>query len=92
MATTSGTVAATPFTLRSVIEHAARRGPKIMPQELSAEDLQTATETVFTLTAQWINAGFPLWTQYKTMLGIGLNNAQVTVPAGTVDVVPNMKP
>ncbi len=87
MATTSGTVAATTYTLRKVIEHAARRGPNMTPQELTAEDVSFATDNVFTLAAQWINAGFPLWTQYKKPLAVTQGSPEVTLPDGTVDIV-----
>jgi hypothetical protein len=86
LTTTSGTVSGYAFNLRRVIEHAARRAGK-RQQLLGAEDMQIATDCVYTITSQWINAGFPLWTRTYSVLGIQIAQPDVQTPVGTVDVL-----
>ena len=85
MATYSGTTSAYRFNSQKVIDHAARRAGK-NPQMLSSEHLQVAQDLIFTITSQWINAGFPLWTQQYVMLGMTALSPLVNCPVGTVDV------
>lgn len=82
---TSGTVSAYRFNQRKVIEHAMRRAGRV-PERISAEDIQVAQDLIYTLTSQWINAGFPLWTKQYLMLGVTQNGTNVTLPTGTNDV------
>lgn len=85
MASTSGTVSAYPFNLRKVVDHAFRRAG-LMPEQASAEQLQIATDLVFSITSEWINAGFPLWTRQYLLLPCGIGQTDVPCPVGTVDV------
>lgn len=82
---TSGTVSATRFSQRKVIDHAARRAG-LMPEQMSSEQLEIAQDLIFTLTSQWINAGFPLWTREFLLLGATAGSPNVACPVGTVDI------
>jgi hypothetical protein len=84
-ATTSGTVSLTSFPIRKIIDHAARRA-KIRPEKLGGEDLNTALDLLFTITSEWANHGYPLWTKQFTLGGITAGSADVATPQGTVDV------
>ena len=86
MATTSGTVSATPYNLRKVLDHAFRRAGK-SAEKVSAEQLSIATDIVFTVTSQWINAGFPLWTRQYLFLPVTIGSFDVPTPVGTVDII-----
>lgn len=57
-----------------------------MPEQASAEQLQIAQDLVFSLTSEWINAGFPLWTREFLLLPCGIGQTDVVCPVGTVDV------
>lgn len=85
MATTSGTVSAYPYNQRRVLDHAFRRAG-VAVQKVSAEDLQFATDNIYTLTSEWISAGFPLWTRQFFLLGAQVGSPDVFCPVGTNDV------
>jgi hypothetical protein len=84
--TTSGTVSTTPFNVERVIDHAMRRAGRA-PQDTSAEDLRIAQECLFTLTSEWTNAGFPLWTRQFLLLSAGIGSPDVYTPTGTMEVL-----
>ena len=84
--TTSGTVSTFQYDQMKVLEHAFRRAGKSITKA-SGEQIQIATELIFTVTSQWINAGFPLWTRQYKLLPVTIGEANVPCPAGTVDVV-----
>lgn len=86
MLSTSGTVSTYSFSLSRVIDHASRRAG-LIAEHLSGEQLQIATDLVFTITSQWINAGFPLWTRQYLMLPISIGGTDVVTPVGTNDVL-----
>lgn len=86
MATTSGTVSTYPFNMQRVIDHACRRAGRL-PQRIGAENQQIAKDLIFTLTSQWINAGFPLWTRQYLLLGTQVGSPTVTLPDGVVEVL-----
>lgn len=82
---TSGTVATVPYNNLKVIEHACRRaGYRV--EMVAPQDLQFARDNLFTLTAEWINKGFPLWTRQYDILSAAIGNPDVATPQGTVDV------
>lgn len=82
---TSGTVATVPFNNLKVIEHACRRaGYRV--ENVGAQDLAFARDNLFTMTAEWINKGFPLWTRQYDILSAAIGNPDVATPQGTVDV------
>ena len=86
MATTSGTVSTYPFNQRKVIDHAFRRAGRAA-QRASAENIQIAQDLIYTITSQWANAGFMLWTRQFLLLPIAIGSADVTCPTGTVEVL-----
>lgn len=85
MATTSGTVSQTPFNLGKIIDHAVRRAG-FVPEKLSGEGIAICQDLLFTLTSEWINAGFPLWTRGYSLGAIYLGSPEVATPTGTVDI------
>jgi len=84
--TTSGTVATYPYDMMKVLEHSFRRAGKSITKA-SGEQIAIATDIVFTVTSQWINAGFPLWTREYLLLPITVGSPDVACPVGTVDVI-----
>lgn len=82
----SGTVSTYNFTNRKIIDHAARRA-LLNPQDLGSEDLSVCLDLLFTLSSEWINAGFPLWTRQFNLLGCQIGSPDVPTPAGTVEVL-----
>lgn len=86
MASTSGTVATYPYTNAKIIEHACRRA-LIQPQELGAEDLETCLDLLFTVTCEWQNLVFFLWTRQFNLLGCTIGSPDVPTPDGTVEVL-----
>lgn len=86
MATSSGTVSLYTYTNERIIEHAARRAG-LRPQDLGAEDLRVCLDLLFTLTAEWTNVGFPLWTREFQLLSCAIGSPDVVTPVGTVEVL-----
>lgn len=84
--TTSGTVSQTTFTTRQVVDHAFRQC-RLRPQQIGAEQLQTATECLYLLLSELPNYGIQLWTIEKRILPLYEALADVTLPDGTVDVL-----
>ena len=84
--TTSGTVSTFQYDQMKVLEHSFRRAGKSITKA-SGEQIQIATELIYTVTSQWINAGFPLWTRQYLLLPITAGEDQVLCPTGTVDVI-----
>lgn len=82
---TSGTVSTYQFSMRKVIDHAARRAGR-QPQNLSAEQLEVAKDLIFTITSQWINAQFPLWTRQFVLLNSSIGSPDAICPPGVLDV------
>lgn len=81
----SGTVGQYSFSMRRVIEHAMRRAG-LQPENASSEQLDVARDLIFSLTSEWINAGYPLWTREWNALGCPLGGTDVPCLAGTNDV------
>ena len=82
---TSGTVSGYTFNLGKVVDHAFRR-MGMLPESVGSEALEVAKDLVFSLTSEWINAGFPLWTRKYYLLNTPIGSADVPLPIGTVDV------
>ena len=83
---TSGTVGAYQFDQRKVIEHAFRRAG-LAPEMASAENVEIATDLIFTILSEWTAAGFPLWTRQFLLLGTQIGGTDVPCPVGTTDVI-----
>lgn len=86
MAVTSGTVGLYPYNQRKVIDHAFRRAG-LRPENASPEDIQVAQDLIFTLTSQYVNAGYPLWTRQFQLFGPTIGSAEVPTNPGTVDII-----
>lgn len=83
---TSGTVSTYPYDQSKIIDHAARRGG-FVPEKLTPEQIEIAVDLMFTLTSEWVSSGFPLWTRQLLLLGVGVGNPTVVLPASVVDVI-----
>jgi hypothetical protein len=86
MAATSGTVATYTYTNMKIIDHACRRAG-LLPQKLGSEDLEVCLDLLFTLSAEWTNAGFPLWTTQFRLLGCQIGSPDVPTLSGTMEVL-----
>ncbi len=86
MPSTSGTVSTHFFTNQKLIDHACRRAG-LMPQDLGGEDLAVCLDLLFTLTSEWANVGFQLWTKQFNLLGVTIGSPDVYTPLGTVEVL-----
>ena len=83
---TSGTVSTYSFNIQRVIEHAVRRAG-LSAEQLAGEQQRIATDLIFSITSEWINAGFPLWTRQYALLPIVAGGTDVSCPVGTNDVL-----
>ena len=83
---TSGTVGTYQFDQRKVIEHAFRRAG-LAPEMASAENVEIAVDLISTILAEWISAGFPLWTRQFLLLGTQIGGTDGACPVGTSDVI-----
>lgn len=81
---TSGTVSTVRYNANRVIEHACRRAG-YQPEAVAPQDLLYCRDSIFTLTSQWINAGFPLWTRRYDILSAAIGQENVATLDGTVD-------
>lgn len=83
---TSGTVGATKFDVRRVIDSACRRAG-FLPQKIGSEGLDIARGLLYTTFTEWVAAGFPLWTRGFTLQGLVLGSPEVVAPDGVVEVL-----
>jgi hypothetical protein len=84
--TTSGTVSTFVYDNQKILDHSFRRAG-YKTEEITAEYIQIALEIIYTLTAEWINSGFPLWTQQFILLAATIGSPSVPTPNGTVDIL-----
>ena len=84
--TTSGTISATVFTTRQVIESAARRC-KVNPQALTVEYVQVANDQLYLLLSALANDGAPLWCVENLILPLYEGVGTVPTGVGTVDIL-----
>lgn len=84
---TSGTLGqfAASYTMRTVLDHAFRRAG-LLPEQASGENLDIARELIGSVTSEWINAGYPLWTRQFQLFGPVIGNPDVVTTVGTVDI------
>lgn len=85
MVSTSGTVSQYPYSSRKILDRSFGRAG-INPQKVTGEGIAIATDLMWTMTTQWINAGFPLWTKRFNLLGVTVGSPDVPTPTGTNDV------
>lgn len=83
--TTSGTVGATPYSQTKIIDHGLRRAGRI-PENVGGEDLDFASDNLFTILSEYVNAGYPLWTRQYLLLAGQIGSPEVALPAGNIDV------
>lgn len=84
--TTSGTVLQYNFTQRQIIDRAMRKAG-YSPQDISSEWIKDAQDILFAQLAEYINAGFPLWTRQQKPLPISIGSPNVPMPYGSVDAL-----
>ena len=82
----SGTVSTYFYTNQKIIDHACRRAG-LVPQDLGSEDLEVCLDLLFTISSEWVNAGFPLWTREFRLLGCAIGSPDVPTFPGTVEVL-----
>lgn len=83
---TSGTISATTFTTRQVIEHSARRAG-LAAERLTPEHITTANGALYLLLSDLANQGAPLWCIERVILPLYEGNYSVPTGVGTVDVL-----
>ena len=82
----SGTISQTVFSTRRVIEHATRRC-KMSVQTLTPEHIDVARDALYLLLSELPNKGVQLWAIEKTLMPLYEGQREVTLPAGTIDVL-----
>lgn len=83
---TSGTVSATQFTTRRVIDHAFRRC-RLGAQQITSEMIDVANDQLYLILSNLANRGVLLWCIEKIIMPLYEGNGAVTLPLGTVDVL-----
>ncbi len=83
---TSGTLLQTPFTVKDVIDHAARRA-KIPSQRLGSEAISIIRKMLFLQLCEYVAVGFPLWTKQYNVLSITAGSANVKTLPGTIEAL-----
>lgn len=84
--TTSGTVSATTFDTRKVIDHALRRC-RIPTAQITPEMQEIARDNLYLLLSALANRGLLLWTEQKMILPLVTGQIQLAMPNGTIDVL-----
>jgi len=79
-------VGATTFTLAKMLDHAFRRAG-FPAQKVTSEMLGIGRECMQLILYHISNSKLPLWCQDKLVLGLYQGEAEVQLPAGTVDVL-----
>lgn len=82
----SGTVAQTTFNTARVIDTAVRRC-RLMPQQITAETLETAKDALYLLLSDQANLKLPLWCVEQTLYPFYEGDPKVTLTPGTVDIL-----
>jgi hypothetical protein len=82
----SGTISQTVFDTRRVIDNAFRRA-KMLPETVSGEQIDIARDQLYLLTSNLANRGVPLWCVEKIIVPLYEGIGDVTLPAGTVDIL-----
>lgn len=81
---TSGTISQYPYSNRKILDRSFGRA-NIAPQKITAEAIAIATDMLYSMCTEYINAGFPLWTKQFSLLSTQVGSPDVTTPTGTVD-------
>ena len=83
---TSGTVGQTVFSSQMLIDHVCRRC-SIVPQQITAETIQTILDLLHLQLSALSSASNPLWTIDEVILPVYENQRSVLLPVGSVDVM-----
>ncbi len=82
----SGTISATTFETRKVIDHAVRYC-KLTPQQFAAEQLEVARDQLWLTLSSFANRGIQLWCIERKLVPLYEGQAQISALVGTVDVL-----
>lgn len=82
----SGTVGTTVYQTRKVIDRGFRRA-RVPSEQITGELIDIATQDLFLLLQHLANLGAPLWAVERDIIAAYQGKGQVTLPAGTVDVM-----
>ena len=82
----SGSVSQYSFNNQKILDHAFRRAG-FVPEKISGEGQIVARDLLYSLTSELVNVGWPLWTQEFNILSMGIGNADVFTPNGTIDLL-----
>jgi len=83
---TSGTVGQTVITVQNLIDSGARRAGKLA-EELTVEQLQASTQSLYYLLSNLVNRGIQYWCIQKVVLGLVPDKYIYTLPVGVNDVL-----
>lgn len=81
---TSGTISTTVFRTARVIDNAIRRC-RLRPENLSSEDLSSATDALYTFMSALPNRGDLMWCVEQVVVPVYEGTALYNMPLGTVD-------
>lgn len=82
----SGTISQTVFDTRKVIDSAFRR-VRMPAETVSGENVEIAKNLLYLLLSNLANKGVPLWCIEKLILPLYEGKGDITLPAGTVDIL-----
>lgn len=82
----SGTISQTVFDTRKVIDSAFRR-VRMPAETVSGENVEIAKNLLYLLLSNLANKGVPLWCIEKLILPLYEGEGDITLPAGTVDIL-----
>lgn len=82
----SGTVSATVFNTRKVVDHAYRRC-RIPPEGISSEQISFALDTLYLILSMLANRGLQLWCIERFLMPLYQAQGLMTLPNGVVDIL-----
>lgn len=86
MATTSGTVGTTQFTVDRLLDHAYGRCG-VLPSKITPESDQRARESLFAFMVSMAARGINLWCVEKNIVGLYVDQATYVLPPGTLNIL-----
>lgn len=82
----SGTVSATVFNTRKVVDHAYRRC-RIPPEGISSEQISFALDSLYLILSMLANRGLQLWCIERFLMPLYQAQGLITLPNGVVDIL-----
>lgn len=82
----SGTVSATVFNTRKVVDHAYRRC-RIPPEGISSEQISFALDSLYLILSMLANRGLQLWCIERFLMPLYQAQGLMTLPNGVVDIL-----